>query len=164
MVLLSSKRDVITSVFSMKKPHWTVDTLDAHDSDCPAINSSVWLLLREENATIKAGAPWEAGSTVNSQPIKSNWLGFGLIVSYTACIGSSSTVIALQKAEKSDRYAVTAQDMDCRHVSQMQKWRVRLKKKKKRQHGGKMKVQKKKKNWFHTCSSFIIRERISDRL
>lgn len=76
------------------------------------------------NGTIKAGAPWDAGSTVNSQPIKSNWLCSGLIVSYTACIGSSSTVIALQRGQESEGSAVTAQDMGSRHVSKKktQEW------------------------------------------
>lgn len=57
MVLLSSRRDVITSVFSIKKKAThteAVDILDAHDSDCP-INLSVWPILREKkrNAAIK---------------------------------------------------------------------------------------------------------------
>lgn len=56
MVLLSSRRYVITSVFSIKKATHTeaVDVLDAHDSDCP-INLSVWPILREKkrNAAIK---------------------------------------------------------------------------------------------------------------
>lgn len=94
--------------------------------------------LREgRNGTIKAGAPWDAGSTVNSQPIKSNWLCSGLIVSYTACIGSSSTVIALQRGQESEGSAVTAQDMGSRHVSKKKnagvgeaRWREKGRKKK----------------------------------
>lgn len=88
------------------------------------------------NGTIKAGAPWDAGSTVNSQPIKSNWLCSGLIVSYTACIGSSSTVIALQRGQESEGSAVTAQDMGSRHVS---------KKKNRRSGGSEMKRERKEK-------------------
>lgn len=127
MVLSPSEGGVITSVSSMSGTHWPGHPSDAHDWDCLAINLSV-LMLGEESAAIKEGEPWEAGSTVNFQAIKSNWLCFGLIVSNTACIGSSSTVIALQRGWKSEGSAVTAQDMVCRHVSQMQKWIAREKK------------------------------------
>lgn len=59
-----------------------------------------------------------------------------MIVSYTACIGSSSTVIALQRGQESEGSAVTAQDMGSRHVS---------KKKNRRSGGSEMKRERKEK-------------------